>query len=73
MFFYLDRKILILDEALSAIDYQTRIEIIKNLKSLKNKIIIIVSHHIKTENNLLFSDVVNINDYKKKKKNDHQK
>lgn len=54
---YLNPKILILDESLSAVDFEKRTRILKNiLKIMKNKIVIFVSHeaeNIKYFNKLL--------------------
>ncbi|WP_156933562.1 ATP-binding cassette domain-containing protein [[Mycoplasma] collis] len=58
--FYYDKKNLILDEALAGIDKFKRIKILKNILSLKNKIIIIVSHHFSIEDEKLFNNVIEL-------------
>ena len=58
---YLNPKILILDESLSAVDFEKRTRILKNiLKIMKNKIVIFVSHE--TENIKYFNKLFLIND-----------
>ena len=45
--FYFDRKIIVLDEATNALDNETEDDIIKELKSLKNLTVIIITHRDK--------------------------
>lgn len=59
---YLNPKILILDESLSAVDFEKRTRILKNiLKIMKNKIVIFVSHEV--ENVQYFNKFFLINHY----------
>lgn len=41
---FADRPVLLLDEATSALDAETEAQLLKNLKALKDKTIIIVTH-----------------------------
>ena len=41
---YLDAPVILLDEATSALDDETEAQILQNIKSLKNKTCIIISH-----------------------------
>ena len=56
---YKNKKIMILDESLSALDYQSQIEILKKLKKHYNGTVILVSHDpIKYEG---FDKIINLN------------
>lgn len=56
---YKNKQIMILDESLSALDYQSQIEVLKNLKKYYNGIVILVSHdNIKYED---FDKIIDLN------------
>tara|TARA_B100000575_G_C23143128_1_gene665896 strand:+ start:3891 stop:5618 length:1728 start_codon:yes stop_codon:yes gene_type:complete len=56
---YFDRKIIVMDEATSSLDKTTEFKIYKNLKKLKNKTILVVTHNLEIKK---FCDrVLNIN------------
>ncbi|VEU59531.1 ATP-binding cassette domain-containing protein [Mesomycoplasma neurolyticum] len=58
--FYFNKKIIILDEALSGIDNIKKIEILQKILSLQNKIIIFISHHLIKEEKDLFNYTIHI-------------
>ena len=49
---YLDKEILIFDEATNSLDEDTELRVIANILSKKNKTIIIVTHNLKLLNKL---------------------
>lgn len=62
--FYFEKNILILDEAMSGIDKDTRIKILQNISEIKNVIFILVSHHVGLEETEFFNNILNLNSNK---------
>ncbi|WP_156921617.1 ATP-binding cassette domain-containing protein [Mycoplasmopsis cricetuli] len=65
--FYFKRQILILDEALSGIDQNTRLTILKNVVKKNNSIVIVISHHLTKTEKQLFDQILNLNSLEIKK------
>jgi len=64
---YQNRKIIFLDEAMSALDENTENKILKSLQQLKGKTILLITHRLKSISN--FDNVFILKDKKLVKKN----
>lgn len=58
--FYLDHNLIILDEALSNLDKKNQSDILKKLLNLKDKTLIIISHHINKKYHKNFDQIINL-------------